>query len=56
MEAERGGSKSEKQLMAAEEQHQEAPATGEFAAPFSAQFREVQWRVFQQYWRTPSYI
>ncbi|MCJ1308910.1 hypothetical protein MMC25_002565 [Agyrium rufum] len=28
----------------------------EFAAPFNQQFREVQWRVFQQYWRTPSYI
>ncbi|ORY61070.1 putative ABC transporter [Leucosporidium creatinivorum] len=57
MEAERGGNKSEKQLMAAaQEDTKEAPATGEFAAPFSAQFREVQWRVFQQYWRTPSYI
>lgn len=41
-----------------------APATSpddkvsyrEFAAPFSEQFREVLWRVFQQYWRTPSYI
>ncbi|ORY14635.1 putative multidrug resistance ABC transporter [Clohesyomyces aquaticus] len=28
----------------------------EFAAPFGSQFREVTWRVFQQYWRTPSYI
>ena len=28
----------------------------EFAAPFSAQCREVVLRVFQQYWRTPSYI
>lgn len=28
----------------------------EFAAPFGVQFREVLWRVFQQYWRTPSYI
>lgn len=28
----------------------------EFAAPFGEQFREVLWRVFQQYWRTPSYI
>jgi ABC-type multidrug transport system ATPase subunit len=27
-----------------------------FAAPFSQQFIEVQKRVFQQYWRTPSYI
>jgi ABC-type multidrug transport system permease subunit/ABC-type multidrug transport system ATPase subunit len=28
----------------------------EFAAPFFQQFREVSYRVFQQYWRTPSYI
>jgi ATP-binding cassette subfamily G (WHITE) protein 2 (PDR) len=28
----------------------------EFAAPFWAQMWEVQKRVFQQYWRTPSYI
>ena len=28
----------------------------EFAAPFSVQLFEVTHRVFQQYWRTPSYI
>ncbi|KAM0124494.1 hypothetical protein ACHAO1_011013 [Botrytis cinerea] len=28
----------------------------EFAAPFTLQFREVTKRVFEQYWRTPSYI
>jgi ATP-binding cassette subfamily G (WHITE) protein 2 (PDR) len=28
----------------------------EFAAPFSVQLREVIHRVFQQWWRTPSYI
>ncbi|KAM6506713.1 Multidrug resistance protein [Fusarium solani] len=28
----------------------------EFAAPFFEQLREVTHRVFQQYWRTPSYI
>ncbi|KAK5110105.1 hypothetical protein LTR62_006239 [Meristemomyces frigidus] len=28
----------------------------EFAAPFGVQFLEVTYRVFQQYWRTPSYI
>ncbi|KAL7423778.1 Multidrug resistance protein [Cryptotrichosporon argae] len=28
----------------------------EFAAGFGTQMREVLWRVFQQYWRTPSYI
>ena len=28
----------------------------EFAAPFYTQFLEVQRRIFEQYWRTPSYI
>jgi len=28
----------------------------EFAAPFATQYWEVQKRVFQQYWRTPTYI
>ncbi|KAL0264763.1 Multidrug resistance protein [Diplodia seriata] len=28
----------------------------EFAVPFGAQMREVSKRVFQQYWRTPTYI
>lgn len=28
----------------------------EFAAPFGAQFMEVTKRVFQQYWRTPSFV
>ena len=28
----------------------------EFAAPFGVQFWEVQKRIFEQYWRTPSYI
>ena len=28
----------------------------EFAAPFWQQYIEVQKRVFQQYWRTPSYV
>jgi ATP-binding cassette subfamily G (WHITE) protein 2 (PDR) len=28
----------------------------EFAAPFGQQLREVTYRVYQQYWRTPSYI
>ena len=30
--------------------------TGEFAMPFLSQLRCVTTRVFQQYWRTPSYI
>jgi ATP-binding cassette subfamily G (WHITE) protein 2 (PDR) len=38
-------------------QHREDKASyREFAAPFGAQLREVFLRVFQQYWRTPSYI
>ncbi|OAA65489.1 ABC transporter cdr4 [Niveomyces insectorum RCEF 264] len=36
--------------------HTSAADYREFAAPFAVQFREVVWRVFQQYWRTPSYI
>jgi ATP-binding cassette subfamily G (WHITE) protein 2 (PDR) len=31
-------------------------ASNEFAAPLVMQFNEVTLRVFQQYWRTPSYI
>jgi ATP-binding cassette subfamily G (WHITE) protein 2 (PDR) len=34
----------------------EKTETAEFAAPFSVQMLAVQIRVFQQYWRTPSYI
>lgn len=29
---------------------------GEFAMPFTTQLYEVTKRVFQQYWRTPSYV
>ena len=28
----------------------------EFAEPFTTQFRAVTWRIFAQYWRTPSYL
>lgn len=35
---------------------EDAGSYREFAAPFFSQFREVAQRVFQQYWRTPSYI
>lgn len=47
------------------ERPKEAPASAdpndklsyrEFAAPFGLQLRETTFRVFQQYWRTPSYI
>ena len=34
----------------------DAESYREFAAPFGSQFLEVTHRVFQQYWRTPSYI
>lgn len=34
----------------------DAASYREFAAPFFQQLREVLGRVFQQYWRTPSYI
>lgn len=34
----------------------DAASFREFAAPFSVQFWEVNKRVFEQYWRTPSYI
>ncbi|KFA50638.1 hypothetical protein S40293_04917 [Stachybotrys chartarum IBT 40293] len=34
----------------------ESRPDAEFAAPFGLQLREVVYRVFQQYWRTPSYI
>ncbi|KAF4339011.1 ATPase [Fusarium beomiforme] len=34
----------------------DATSHSEFAMPFSAQLREVTMRVFQQYWRMPSYI
>lgn len=33
-----------------------AASHSEFAMPFTSQLREVTYRVFQQYWRTPEYI
>ncbi|KAI0021746.1 ABC-2 type transporter-domain-containing protein [Xylariomycetidae sp. FL0641] len=35
---------------------EDAQSYREHAAPFMQQLREVTYRVFQQYWRTPSYI
>ncbi|OAL42986.1 ABC-2 type transporter [Pyrenochaeta sp. DS3sAY3a] len=35
---------------------QDGATLAEFAAPLSLQFREVAWRVFQQYWRSPTYL
>ncbi|KAF2812667.1 ABC drug exporter AbcA [Mytilinidion resinicola] len=41
---------------ASRKRKEEQAAYREFAAPFGAQMKEVTVRVFQQYWRTPSYI
>ncbi|KAF2258149.1 putative multidrug resistance ABC transporter [Lojkania enalia] len=38
------------------QKREDKAAYREFAAPFVEQCREVTYRVFQQYWRTPSYI
>ena len=60
MEAERGGQKGEKDLVKAhnegEKEKKNKSGSGEFASTLGTQYREVQWRVFQQYFRTPSYI
>ncbi|KIW02434.1 uncharacterized protein PV09_06248 [Verruconis gallopava] len=39
-----------------QQKREDKAAYAQFAAPFSEQMWEVQKRVFQQYWRTPSYI
>ncbi|KAF2766133.1 hypothetical protein EJ03DRAFT_354264 [Teratosphaeria nubilosa] len=39
-----------------EEKEEDANAHSEFAMPFSTQLYEVTYRVFQQYWRMPSYV
>ncbi|KAK7436442.1 Multidrug resistance protein [Stygiomarasmius scandens] len=39
-----------------EQTRKKSPEYAEFAAPFWTQFQLVTYRVFQQYWRTPSYI
>ncbi|MCJ1402759.1 hypothetical protein MMC11_005980 [Xylographa trunciseda] len=44
------------QVTAPAASHDDKASYREFAAPFGQQMREVLWRVFQQYWRTPSYI
>jgi ATP-binding cassette subfamily G (WHITE) protein 2 (PDR) len=38
------------------QKREDKAAYREFAAPFGQQLRETMTRVFQQYWRTPSYI
>ncbi|KAF9769293.1 hypothetical protein IL306_013302 [Fusarium sp. DS 682] len=42
--------------MSSKNAQDDAVSHSEFAMPFSAQLREVTIRVFQQYWRMPSYI
>ncbi|KAF1977467.1 ABC drug exporter AbcA [Bimuria novae-zelandiae CBS 107.79] len=44
------------QRTASAQKREDKAAYREFAAPFWEQFREVTIRVFQQYWRSPSYI
>lgn len=44
------------QLADASSNPQDKASFREFAAPFGVQFWEVSRRVFEQYWRTPSYI
>ncbi|KAJ5159716.1 multidrug resistance ABC transporter [Penicillium canariense] len=39
-----------------DQNHEDKASYREFAAPFSEQVREVQLRVFQQIWRSPTYI
>ncbi|KAH9859495.1 hypothetical protein IAQ61_011276 [Plenodomus lingam] len=41
---------------ASAQRREDKAAYREFAAPFMTQLRETTLRVFQQYWRTPSYI
>ncbi|KAK1996952.1 ABC-2 type transporter [Colletotrichum falcatum] len=59
---ERNGVEAEIQRIHLEKEHEEvagsedAGAHSEFAMPFTTQLTEVTTRVFQQYWRTPSYV
>jgi ATP-binding cassette, subfamily G (WHITE), member 2, PDR len=39
-----------------EQEHDESSTYREFAASFASQFMQVTKRIFQQYWRSPSYI
>ncbi len=41
---------------ASSDAHNDSAMYREFAAPFLRQYLEVQRRIFEQYWRTPSYI
>jgi ATP-binding cassette subfamily G (WHITE) protein 2 (PDR) len=55
LKSERGQAEALQRTMSAQKREDKA-AYREFAAPFMTQLRETMARVFQQYWRTPSYI
>lgn len=55
LKSERGQAEALQRTLSAQKREDKA-AYREFAAPFTAQLRETLVRVFQQYWRTPSYI
>ncbi|KAL5115853.1 Multidrug resistance protein [Pleosporales sp. CAS-2024a] len=55
LKSERGQAEAIQRTMSAQKREDKA-AYREFAAPFGAQLLETLRRVFQQYWRTPSYI
>ncbi|KAL3427948.1 ABC-2 type transporter [Phlyctema vagabunda] len=45
-----------KEVMAPQSSNESADSHSEFAMPFTSQLYETTYRVFQQYWRTPSYV
>ncbi|KAF2853329.1 hypothetical protein T440DRAFT_445323 [Plenodomus tracheiphilus IPT5] len=55
LQSERSQTEALQRTMSAQKREDKA-AYREFAAPFVTQLRETTLRVFQQYWRTPSYI
>jgi ABC-type multidrug transport system permease subunit/ABC-type multidrug transport system ATPase subunit len=55
LKSERGQAQALERTMSAQKREDKA-AYREFAAPFMTQLRETMNRVWQQYWRTPSYI
>ena len=55
LKSERGQAEALQRTLSAQKREDKA-AFREFAAPFPVQLRETMVRVFQQYWRTPSYI
>ncbi|EUC35187.1 hypothetical protein COCCADRAFT_3579 [Bipolaris zeicola 26-R-13] len=55
LKSERGQAQALQRTLSAQKREDKA-AYREFAAPFTVQLRETTLRVFQQYWRSPSYI